>query len=208
MKDNGYKMLHKIGEGPASTVYLVSNRVGQHFAAKVVRYDVTQYKASKCSQRDWQNFHNEATQLSMLSHPCIIKLRECFVNGEDDLVLVTDYCPGSTLSDYIKSSTQLLPETLILDWLVQLCLALRYLHRNGIIHRDIKSSNIFFTDQGRVKLGDFGACRSLQEGELLLSTAGTPSYLPPEMLASDYGEAAQKGFSNKQDMWALGIVLY
>jgi serine/threonine protein kinase len=91
---------------------------------------------------------------------------------------------------------------------VQICLALRYLHSRKIIHRDIKSSNIFLTNFKRIKLGDFGTCRRLKEEEVLLSTAGTPSHLPPELFSSEYGSSTGKGFSSKQDMWALGVVLY
>lgn len=121
---------------------------------------------------------------------------------------MTEYCSGGTLSDYIKASKDPIPEVLLLEWTAQLCLALRYIHSKGIIHRDVKSSNIFLTKGGRVKLADFGACREVQAGEMVYSTAGTPSHLPPEMLSSDYGRDAGKGFSFKQDMWALGVVLY
>ncbi|KAL6036298.1 hypothetical protein STEG23_024034, partial [Scotinomys teguina] len=90
----------------------------------------------------------------------------------------------------------------ILDWFVQICLALKHVHDRKILHRDIKSQNIFLTKGGTVQLGDFGIARVLNSTvELARTCIGTPYYLSPEICEN-------KPYNNKSDIWALGCVLY
>ncbi|KAG0724521.1 Serine/threonine-protein kinase Nek1 [Chionoecetes opilio] len=114
-----------------------------------------------------------------------------------------DYCAGGDLHSLIaKRNAILFPEGRVLDWFVQLCLAVKYVHDRKILHRDIKSQNIFLTDDGRVRLGDFGIAKILNSSsELARTCIGTPYYLSPEMCEN-------KPYNNKSDIWALGCVLY
>uniref|UniRef100_A0A8C8WDV3 non-specific serine/threonine protein kinase n=1 Tax=Panthera leo TaxID=9689 RepID=A0A8C8WDV3_PANLE len=90
----------------------------------------------------------------------------------------------------------------ILDWFVQICLALKHVHDRKILHRDIKSQNIFLTKDGTIQLGDFGIARVLNSTvELARTCIGTPYYLSPEICEN-------KPYNNKSDIWALGCVLY
>ncbi|CAJ0963399.1 unnamed protein product [Ranitomeya imitator] len=90
----------------------------------------------------------------------------------------------------------------ILDWFVQLCLALKHVHDRKILHRDIKSQNIFLTKSGTIQLGDFGIARVLNSTiELARTCIGTPYYLSPEICEN-------RPYNNKSDIWALGCVLY
>ncbi|XP_077671573.1 serine/threonine-protein kinase Nek1 isoform X4 [Eretmochelys imbricata] len=89
-----------------------------------------------------------------------------------------------------------------MDWFVQICLALKHVHDRKILHRDIKSQNIFLTKDGTIQLGDFGIARVLNSTvELARTCIGTPYYLSPEICRN-------KPYNNKSDIWALGCVLY
>jgi serine/threonine protein kinase len=93
-------------------------------------------------------------------------------------------------------------EDIILSWFVQICLALKHVHDHKILHRDIKSQNIFLTKGNNVKLGDFGIAKILKNTVDLAKTCiGTPYYLSPEICEN-------KPYNNKSDIWALGCILY
>lgn len=94
------------------------------------------------------------------------------------------------------------PEHQILQWLVELCSALLYLHRRKILHRDLKLQNVFLASDDSVRLGDFGIARVLKHTfENARSVVGTPYYLSPEICES-------KPYNHKSDIWALGCILY
>ncbi|XP_072575824.1 serine/threonine-protein kinase Nek1 isoform X31 [Vulpes vulpes] len=114
-----------------------------------------------------------------------------------------DYCEGGDLFKRINAQKGILfQEDQILDWFVQICLALKHVHDRKILHRDIKSQNIFLTKDGTVQLGDFGIARVLNSTvELARTCIGTPYYLSPEICEN-------KPYNNKSDIWALGCVLY
>jgi NIMA (never in mitosis gene a)-related kinase 1/4/5 len=95
-----------------------------------------------------------------------------------------------------------LTEDELLTWFTQLCLALKYLHNKQIIHRDLKSQNIFLTKQGLIKLGDFGIARVLSCTQSRAHTyVGTAYYLSPEIVNS-------KPYGCEADIWSLGVLLY
>ncbi|XP_008933688.1 PREDICTED: serine/threonine-protein kinase Nek1, partial [Merops nubicus] len=119
------------------------------------------------------------------------------------LYIVMDYCEGGDLFKKINAQKGVLfSEDQILDWFVQICLALKHIHDRKILHRDIKSQNIFLTRDGTIQLGDFGIARVLNStAELARTCIGTPYYLSPEICQN-------KPYNNKSDIWALGCVLY
>ena len=114
-----------------------------------------------------------------------------------------EYCSGGDLRAILQQRAGVLfPQDRILDWFVQLCLAVKYIHDRHILHRDIKSQNIFLTEAGRIKLGDFGISKMLDNSKDLANTCvGTPYYLSPEICQN-------KPYNSKSDVWALGCVLY
>ncbi len=94
------------------------------------------------------------------------------------------------------------PESLILDWFTQICLALKHVHDRKIIHRDLKAQNIFLTRNNIVKLGDFGIARFLNcTVENAKTMVGTPYYLSPEIIEN-------QPYNFKSDIWSLGVLLY
>ncbi|OLP94164.1 Serine/threonine-protein kinase Nek1 [Symbiodinium microadriaticum] len=153
-----------------------------------------------------QEAANEVRVLSRLRHPFIINYRECFV--EDGLLcVVTDFAESGDLYRSIekqRAKQDLFSEELVLRWFTQIALALKHIHDRHILHRDLKTQNIFLAGPGEgiVKVGDFGIARVLQHTQDLAKTAiGTPFYLSPEI-------CQEKPYSYQSDIWSLGCILY
>lgn len=154
------------------------------------------------SNKEREESRREVAVLANMKHPNIVLYRESFEeNG--CLYIVMDYCEGGDLFKKINAQKGILfSEDQILDWFVQICLALKHIHDRKILHRDIKSQNIFLTKDGTIQLGDFGIARVLNStAELARTCIGTPYYLSPEICQN-------KPYNNKSDIWALGCVLY
>jgi serine/threonine protein kinase len=143
----------------------------------------------------------EARLLAELDHPFIVGYVDSFLH-KGYLCLVTEYCEGGDLYRRLKESALHLPEATIVDWLVQTAQALAHLHSRQIMHRDLKTQNIFLTASGVAKLGDFGIARLLKSGgEMAQTIVGTPFFMSPELMAS-------KPYDLKTDLWSLGCVLH
>lgn len=147
--------------------------------------------------------------MAKLRHPSIITFKEVY-KTISRLCIVMEYADGISLlgiiggdlAQAIKRTDRHMKETKILDWFTQMCLAVKHCHDRKVIHRDLKTSNIFLTMDGRVKLGDFGIARLLSHTREKVNTmVGTPYYLAPELLEN-------KPYSFKCDIWSLGIILY
>ncbi|XP_045853269.1 serine/threonine-protein kinase Nek1 isoform X5 [Meles meles] len=191
-----YARLQKIGEGSFGKAILVkSTEDGKQYVIKEINI-------SRMSNKEREESRREVAVLANMKHPNIVQYRESFEeNGS--LYIVMDYCEGGDLFKRINAQKGILfQEDQILDWFVQICLALKHVHDRKILHRDIKSQNIFLTKDGTIQLGDFGIARVLNSTvELARTCIGTPYYLSPEICEN-------KPYNNKSDIWALGCVLY
>ena len=118
------------------------------------------------------------------------------------ILIIMEYADAGDLSMVVKRQKELkqyLPEPDILSWFVQIALGLQYIHKKNILHRDLKTQNIFVTSKKLVKIGDFGISKWLSHTLDLATTAiGTPHYLSPEI-------CRRQPYSHKSDMWSLGI---
>jgi len=116
-----------------------------------------------------------------------------------------EYCEVGDLASHIKlkqKKGEMFSEEEILNWFIQICIALEYIHGWKILHRDVKSQNIFLTKNNTVKLGDFGISKLLEStNEAAMTVVGTPYYMSPEVCEN-------KPYTFKSDVWALGCVLY
>uniref|UniRef100_A0A8C5H975 non-specific serine/threonine protein kinase n=1 Tax=Gouania willdenowi TaxID=441366 RepID=A0A8C5H975_GOUWI len=191
-----YDKVKKIGEGSFGKAILVKSKGDGR------QYVIKEIGIYRMSHKERQESRKEVAVLANMSHPNIVQYKESFEEG-GCLYIVMDYCEGGDLFQKINSQKAMLfPEEQILDWFVQICLALKHVHDRKILHRDIKSQNIFLTKEGTVQLGDFGIARVLNSTvELARTCIGTPYYLSPEICEN-------KPYNNKSDVWALGCVLY
>jgi NIMA (never in mitosis gene a)-related kinase len=149
----------------------------------------------------------EAKIMPTLNHPNIINFEDCFVMKQPKLALciVMEYADGEDLKKRIQSQRKLkkfFSENQILDWFTQICLGVKHLHDRKILHRDLKSENIFLTRNNIIKLGDFGVCKCLDYTLQKATTEiGTPYYISPEIILGD-------SYSYPTDIWSLGVILY
>ncbi|KAJ8599475.1 hypothetical protein CTAYLR_009542 [Chrysophaeum taylorii] len=150
----------------------------------------------------------EAELLKAHAHTNIVRYIASFADAaKREFFLVMEYADGGDLAGSIERRQASLAhwsEGEAMMIFVQLLLALRHVHSRRIVHRDVKTGNVFLTKEGVVKLGDFGVSRRLEVGEateLAATQVGTPFYLSPEIFAG------QK-YGRKSDVWSLGVVLY
>ncbi|XP_077209721.1 serine/threonine-protein kinase Nek1 isoform X2 [Paroedura picta] len=191
-----YIRVQKIGEGSFGKAILVKAKENGK------QYVIKEINISKMSNKEREESRREVAVLANMKHPNIVLYRESFEEG-GCLYIVMDYCEGGDLFKKINAQKGVLfSEDQIMDWFVQICLALKHVHDRKILHRDIKSQNIFLTKDGTIQLGDFGIARVLNSTvELARTCIGTPYYLSPEICEN-------KPYNNKSDIWALGCVLY
>ncbi|NXS59231.1 NEK3 kinase, partial [Brachypteracias leptosomus] len=190
-----YTVLKVLGEGSFGRVLLVHHRISdQKYAMKEIRLPV--------SLSDVENSRKEAVLLAKMRHPNIVAYKESF-EADGHLYIVMEYCDDGDLMQKIKHQRgKLFPEDTILHWFVQMCLGVKHIHDKRVLHRDIKSKNVFLTQNGKVKLGDFGSARLLAHPASYACTyVGTPYYVPPEIWES-------MPYNNKSDIWSLGCILY
>lgn len=192
-----YKLLKCIGEGAYGRAYLATDPEGNKVVAKVI--DV-----AKVPHEDRLTCIQECKLLAKLDHPFIVRYVASYIDDEK-LHIVMNFCDGGDLSGLIREHEERkehFKEKQIIKWLTQLLMAVKYTHSNHVIHRDIKSQNIFIERNSRLRLADFGISKALESTHANAKTfIGTPYYLSPELCqGSPYGPPS--------DMWAVGCVAY
>ncbi|TMW69389.1 hypothetical protein Poli38472_001545 [Pythium oligandrum] len=198
-----YEELKCIGRGSYGSAHLVTER------ATADRYVIKKIPMELLSEQEKVQSFREVELLSTLKHPNVVEYKESFVEG-NVIHIVMAYCDGGDLAGRIRERVAELAEgkdayfntKQILDWFVQMAMAIKYLHERRILHRDLKTSNIFLTTENVVKLGDFGIARTLNSTlDQAKTVVGTPYYMSPEVCES-------KPYSYASDVWSLGCVLY
>lgn len=191
-----FRVLKKIGQGGFGRAYVVKSLESGELRV------VKQVKLKNLSQRAIEKTMDEIKIMSKLKHFNIIHYRSHVVQN-DSLMILMDYADGGDISTLIQGRNgRPWSEDIIIDYFVQMCLAVKYLHDRKIIHRDIKASNFFLCKNGIIKLGDFGLSRLLPSTKAMLETQiGSPYYLSPEVCKGEE-------YNTKTDIWSLGIVLY
>ena len=193
-----YKRERVLGRGSFGTAYLVRCRTDSR------QYVLKRLDLAHMNKKEQDEAMNEARVLERLRrHPNIIRVREHFVE-EGRLCIVMDFADGGDLAQRIEAqaaASSEFAEDTVLDWFVQICLALKHAHDRKVLHRDLKPQNIFLTRKNFVRLGDFGISKVLSGTMSVASTCvGTPLYLAPELCEG-------KEYNNKCDVWSLGAIL-
>lgn len=116
------------------------------------------------TEKEQEGAHLEAELLRKLDHPNIVSYKHSFIE-KGILIIIMEFCDHGELAYHVKKKKakgEMFSETEIMNWFVQLCLALEYVHSRKILHRDLKSQNIFLTKYNTVKVGDFGISKVLE----------------------------------------------
>jgi len=201
-----YKILEKLGAGGMGEVYLAEDTtLKRKIALKVLPPDLAS------NRERLERFQREAEALAALNHPNIVHVYSV-EEDEGTHFLTMELVEGKPLSRLI--SKRGMPLERIFDIAIPLADALATAHEKGVIHRDLKPANIMVTDEGRVKVLDFGLAKLRQEAEALLSSQlptepltgegriiGTMPYMSPEQLEG-------KDIDSRSDIFSLGVVLY
>jgi len=194
-----YEILEQIGKGAMGIVYKGRDPKLQRLTAiKTIRF-TDEFDESQAEEIKEQ-FYREAEVVAKLSHPNIVTLYDV---GEDlDLsYLAMEYLDGESLDQHTKADN-LLPITKCIDIIIQVCDALEYAHKHGIVHRDIKPANIMLLEGSLVKVTDFGIARIAASSKTHTGIIkGTPYYMSPE-------QAKGLKVAGPSDIFSLGVVFY
>ena len=191
-----YKVLDRIGEGGMAVVYRAyQESLGRYAAIKVLRSELAH------DSEFVTRFRREAQAVAQLNHPNILQVYDAGVaNGV--YYIAMGFVDGGSLKDLIEQGP--LDPQYAASVGAQLADALNYAHKLGIVHRDVKPSNVLMTRDGRPMLTDFGIAKALYESAALTRTGtsiGTPEYMAPEQIQG-------QPVDGRTDIYALGIVLY
>jgi serine/threonine-protein kinase len=202
---NRYRVIGLLGQGGMAAVYCAHDRTLDRLVAiKQLRPDP--YASEKAVDQARQQFMREAQILATLDHPTLPRVTDYF-DSDGIEYLVMDYVEGQTLSDVVSKQGGGLGETQVLAWADQLLSALQYIHLHGIIHRDVKPSNIRLTPDGRIFLVDFGLVKLFDptnpKTATMMHGLGTPEYAPPEQYDARLGHT-----DPRSDVYALGATMY
>ncbi|XP_030723278.2 serine/threonine-protein kinase Nek4 isoform X1 [Globicephala melas] len=192
-----YCYLRVVGRGSYGEVTLVRHRRDGR------QYVIKKLNLRNASSRERQAAEQEAQLLSQLKHPNIVTYKESWEGGDGLLYIVMGFCEGGDLYRKLKEQKgRLLSESQVVEWFVQIAMALQYLHEKHILHRDLKTQNVFLTRKNIIKVGDLGIARVLENHCDMASTLiGTPYYMSPELFSN-------KPYNYKSDVWALGCCVY
>nr|XP_042137482.1 serine/threonine-protein kinase Nek11 isoform X5 [Peromyscus maniculatus bairdii] len=195
-----YVLQQKLGSGSFGTVYLVSDKKAKQGEELKALKEIS---VGELNPNETFQANVEAQLLSKLNHPAIVKFHASFVE-QNNFCIITEYCEGRDLDYKIqeyKEAGKIFPENQIVEWFIQLLLGVDYMHERRILHRDLKSKNIFLKNN-QLKIGDFGVSRLLMGScELATTLTGTPYYMSPEALK-------HQGYDAKSDIWSLACILY
>ncbi len=197
-----YRIGGVLGRGGMAEVHLGRDlRLNREVAVKVLRSDLARDPSFQV------RFRREAQAAASLNHPAIVAVYD---TGEDRSAsgatpyIVMEYVEGDTLRDVLRREGRLRPEK-AMELAADICGALDFSHRNGIVHRDVKPGNVMITPDGAVKVMDFGIARAVSDSAATMtSTAaviGTAQYLSPE-------QARGEGVDARSDVYSVGCLLY
>ena len=193
-----YHIIKELGRGGMGVVYLAEDtKLKRQVAIKFLPHNIS------VNEEERKRFEIEAQAAAALSHPNIATIHAIEEQG-DDIFIIMEYIDGKELKSFVETGhAPSLQIEDIINYAIQIAKGLDAAHKKGIIHRDIKSSNIMITNDGKVKIMDFGLAKI--RGGLKLTkigtTVGTIAYMSPE-------QAKGEETDHRTDIWSFGVVLY
>ncbi len=191
-----YELIEIIGEGGMSTVYKARDRILDRIVAvKILKDEFSKDKGFV------EKFKTEALSAASISHPNIVNIYD--VGQENDVhYIVMEYVDGKTLKDIIRKHAPL-PINQAIDIAIMVCDGVHHAHEKGIVHRDIKPHNILITEQGMVKVADFGIARAVSAGTITYGNniVGSVHYFSPE-------QAKGEVINRTTDIYSIGCILF
>jgi len=190
-----YRIERKLGSGGMADVWLAEDQeLGRRVAVKIL------HERYANDEQFVERFRREATHAAGLSHPNIVSIYDRGL-ADGSYYIVMEYIEGRTLKELVVTRGPC-PVPVAISYTRQILAALRYAHKNGIIHRDIKPHNVLVDREGRIKVADFGIARAgASEMTEAGSIVGTAQYLSPE-------QARGAPVDESSDLYSTGIVLY
>ena len=192
-----YQIIEKIGKGTFGIVYKVKK-----FNEPLI-YVIKQISLEGLTDFQINQVYSEVKILSLIKSKYVVKYYESFLE-ENNLNIVMEYCDNGDLCNYLKEQqmkNKPLKEDLIWKIFIKITLGLTTIHKMKILHRDLKTLNIFLKKNMEIKIGDLGVAKELNQASFANTIIGTPFYLSPEM-------CEDKPYNQKSDIWALGVILY
>lgn len=192
-----FEIIKVVGKGSYGEVWLAKHKKDKK------QYVLKRINLQKTSKKERSSAEQEAKLLQKLKHPNIVSYKESFETPDGMLYIAMQYCEGGDLYTKLKQQkSNLLDERQVVEWFVQIAMALQYMHERNILHRDLKTQNIFLTKSKIIKVGDLGIARVLEGATDMATTLiGTPYYMSPELFSN-------KPYNHKSDVWALGCCVY
>ena len=198
-----YEIKRKLGVGTYGVVYMVSKKspTSNNNDSNSNLFVIKQIPLFGLTPQEIKEVKTEANILSQIKSIYVVKFFDSFEEN-NILNIVMEYCDGGDLEQLIENKKKFpLEEDLIWKIFIQITIGLTAIHNLKILHRDLKTSNIFLTKDLNVKIGDMGVAKKLSRGSFAKTIIGTPYYLSPEI-------CEEKPYNEKSDIWALGCILY
>ncbi|MFH1488989.1 MAG: serine/threonine-protein kinase [Pseudomonadota bacterium] len=193
-----YEIIGRLGQGSMGVVYLGKDPyINRNVGIKISRpsSDVVGERADKYRER----FFVEAQSAGRLMHPNIVAIYDAGMY-KDFCYITMEYIDGATLEKFCHKE-ELLPISRVVEILFTACKALDFAHKKGVVHRDVKPSNIMVNKAGGVRITDFGIAQIKSEQTTSKGIIGSPSYMSPE-------QVKEEPIDDKSDIFSLGCVLY